>query len=150
MFDPNKWVQSPCDEDNKVVSIAGETIKIRRLNGSQWEHYVRNATGKWDGSAIALILQHGLVKGFGHYSYEEMVKFHDAAPVLADRIAEEIVALTLQRLEAESKILEDAEKNSETISMPLSEECGVENMDKTRKKQQSAEPNSSILQNSNN
>jgi hypothetical protein len=97
MFDPQKWiVQSGSSDDTKTVKIANEDVKIRRLNGTQWEHYVRIAHGKSDDSATAIVLQYGLVKGFGHYSYEEMVTFYNAAPVLADKIAGEIVEMTLQ------------------------------------------------------
>ena len=138
-FDPQKWIQqSGSADDTKTVKIANEEIKIRRLNGVQWEHYVRIVNGKSDDSSIAVILQYGLVKGFGNYSYEDMVKFYNATPVLADRIASAIVELTLQRMEIETKILEDAEKNSERITTPLPCGDGVVSTDKTQEPQESA------------
>jgi len=140
MFNPESWIlKSGSDDDSKMVKIAGENIKIRRLNGSQWEQYMRAANGKSEDSAIAVVLQYGLVKGFGSYSYEEMVKFYDATPVLADKIAVAIVELTMQRMEIEKKALEDAEKNSETTSTPPSSDNGVESMDKTREQPESSD-----------
>ena len=67
-----------------MMKIAGEEAKIRRLTGTQWEQYVRAASGRSDDSAMVIVLQHGLVKPFGNYTYEEMTKFYDAYSTLAD------------------------------------------------------------------
>ena len=140
MFNPESWIlKSGSDDDSKMVKIAGENIKIRRLNGSQWEQYIRAVSVKSEDSVVAVVLQYGLVKGFGSHSYEEMVKFYNATPVLADKIAAAIVELTMQRMEIENKALEDAEKNSETISTPPSSDNGVESMDKTHEQPESSD-----------
>ena len=145
-FDPKKWIQESWNEDDtKMMKIAGEEAKIRRLTGTQWEQYVRAASGRSDDSAMVIVLQHGLVKPFGNYTYEEMTKFYDACPILADRIAAAILEHTSHRMEAEQKVLEDAEKNSEKTSMLPSSEDGAESTDKTRKPPKSAEKSCSPL-----
>jgi len=66
MFNPETWIEkSWADDDSKVVKIAGEDVRIRRLNGTQWEQYARAVNGKSEDSAVAVVLQYGLVKGFG-------------------------------------------------------------------------------------
>jgi hypothetical protein len=54
--------------------------------------------------------------------------------VLADRIAAAILEHTIERMDAEQKVLEDAEKNSETTTTPLLSGDGAESTGKTRKK----------------
>jgi len=133
-FDPKKWIQEAWNAtDTKSINLAGEEILIRRLTGTQWEHYVRAVNGKSDDSSVVVMLQHGLVKAFGHYTYEEMAKFYDACPVLADKIASAILELTIERMDAEQKVLEDAEKNSVLTTTPLPTGDGAESTDKTRK-----------------
>ena len=132
MFNPEAWIENSWnDDDTKIVQIAGEDVRIRRLNGTQWEQYVRAVNGKSEDSAVAVVLQHGLVKGFGQYSYDEMEKFYNACPVLADRIAGAIVEHTAQRMAVEQKVLEDAEKNSGTTTTPLPSGDGAGSTDKT-------------------
>ena len=132
MFDPQKYIQqSWSDEDTKIVKVGADEAKIRRLKGSEWEQYLRAVNGKTDDSSIAIVLQHGLVRPFGNYTYEEMLKLYDARPVVADKLASDILDLTIQRMTAEQKVLEDAEKNSEATPSPLSSGDGAENMDKT-------------------
>ena len=136
-FDPQKWIQEAWyAQDSKTICLAGEEIVIRRLTGTQWEHYVRAVNGKSDDSSVVVMLQHGLMKAFGQYTYEEMAKFYDACPVLADKIAAAILEHTLERMDAEQKVLEDAEKNSATTTTPLPSGDGAESTDKTRKPQQ--------------
>ena len=131
-FNPETWIEkSWTDDDSKIVKIAGEEVRIRRLNGTQWEQYVRAVNGKNDDSSIAIVLQHGLVKGFGQYSYDEMEKFYNACPVLADQIAGAIVEHTIQRMAVEQKVLEDAEKKSETTITPSLTGDGAGSTDKT-------------------
>ena len=133
-FDPKKWIQEAWNaQDTKSISLAGEEIMIRRLTGTQWEHYVRTVNGKNDDSSVVVMLQHGLVKAFGQYTYEEMAKFYDACPVRADKIAAAILEHTMERMDAEQKVLEDAEKNSEPTTTPLPSGDGAESTDKTRK-----------------
>ena len=135
-FNPQKWIQEAWNaQDTKCINLAGEEIMIRRLTGTQWEHYVRAVNGKSDDSSVVVMLQHGLVKTFGHYTYEEMAKFYDACPVLADKIAAAILELTIERMDAEQKVLEDAEKNSEATTTPLPTGDGAESTDKTRRSQ---------------
>jgi hypothetical protein len=135
-FDPKKWIQEAWNaNETKSVNLAGEEIVIRRLTGTQWEHYVRAVNGKSDDSSVVVMLQHGLVKTFGQYTYEEMAKFYDACPVLADKIAAAILEHTLERMDAEQKVLEDAEKNSAVTTTPSPTDDGVESTDKTRKPQ---------------
>ena len=137
MFDPKKWIQEAWNaQDSKTVNLAGEEILIRRLTGTQWEHYVRAVNGKSDDSSVVVMLQHGLVKTFGQYTYEEMAKFYDACPVFADKIAAAILEHTVERMDAEQKVLEDAEKNSVATIMPLPTGDGAESMGRTRKSQQ--------------
>jgi len=137
MFDPKKWIQEAWNaEDTKTISLAGDEIVIRRLTGTQWEHYVRAVNGKSDDSSVVVMLQHGLVKTFGHYTYEEMTKFYDACPVLADKIASAILELTIGRMDAEQKVLEDAEKNSVATTTPLPTGDGAGSTGKTRKQQE--------------
>ena len=63
-FDPKKWIQEAWNaQDSKSISLAGEEIVIRRLTGTQWEHYVRAVNGKSDDSSVVVMLQHGLVNG---------------------------------------------------------------------------------------
>ena len=144
MFNPEAWIEkSWTDDDSQTVTIAGEEVRIRRLNGTQWEQYARAVNGKSEDSSIAVVLQHGLVKGFGQYSYDEMVKFYNACPVLADKIAGAIVEHTLERMTAEQKVLEDAEKNSAATIVPPSSGDGAGNTDKTLKPPASAGENSS-------
>jgi len=137
MFDPKKWIQqSWSDDDTKTVTIAGEAIRIRRLKGTQWEHYIRAVKGTTDEASVAVILQYGLVNGAGHYhTYEEMVRFYDACPVLADKIAAAILEHTMQRMNAENKVLEDAEKNSVMTTTPSPSDVGVVSSDKTPEQQ---------------
>jgi hypothetical protein len=137
MFDPKKWIQEAWNEkDGKTVQLAGEEIMIRRLKGTQWEHYVRAVNGKTDDSSVVVMLQYGLIKGFGLYTYEEMAKFYDECPVLADRIAAAILEHTIERMDAEQKVLEDAEKNSVPTTTPLPSGDGAESTGKTRKRQE--------------
>jgi len=137
MFNPEAWIENSWnDDDTKIVQIAGEDVRIRRLNGTQWEQYARAVNGKSEDSAVAVVLQHGLVKGFGQHSYDEMEKFYNACPVLADRIAGAIVEHTAQRMAVEQKVLEDAEKNSETTTSPSPSGDGVESTDKTHSPQE--------------
>jgi len=132
MFDPKKWIQEAWSEnDTKTVRIAAEEVLIRRLKGTQWEHYVRAASGKSEDSSVVVMLQHGLVKGFGQYTYEEMAQFYDACPVLADKIAAAILEHTMQRMDAENKVLEDAEKNSAATTTPSLSGVGAGSTDKT-------------------
>lgn len=133
MFDPEKWVKESwsADSDSKIIKVAGEDARIRRLKGTQWEQYLKAVHNKSDDSAVVIVLQHGLVKGFGQYTYEQMAKFYDSAPVLADQIASAILEFTLQCMEAEKKVLEEAEKNSAATTTPPPSEGGAENMDKT-------------------
>jgi hypothetical protein len=136
MFNPKKWIQEAWnDKDTKTVNLAGEEIVIRRLTGTQWEHYVRAVNGKSDDSSVVVMLQHGLTKGFGRYTYEEMAKFYDACPVLADRIAAAILEHTIERMDAEQKVLEDAEKNSVLTTTPVPSGDGAESTDKTHEQQ---------------
>jgi hypothetical protein len=136
MFDPKKWIQEAWDAaDSKSITLAGEEIQVRRLTGTQWEHYVRAVNGKCDDSSVVVMLQHGLVKPFGHYTYEEMAKFYDACPVLADKIAAAILEHTVERMDAEQKVLEDAEKNSVATTTTSPAGDGAESTDKTRKPQ---------------
>jgi len=133
MFDPQKYIQqSWSDEDTKIVKVGADEAKIRRLKGSEWEQYLRAVNGKTEDSSVAIVLQHGLVRPFGHYTYEEMVKLYDASPMVADKLASAILDLTMQRMSAEQKVLEDAEKNSETTPTPPPTGDGVENTDKTQ------------------
>jgi hypothetical protein len=67
-----------------------------------------------------------------------MVTFYNAAPVLADKIAGAIVEMTMQRMDAENRALEDAEKNSETTPTPASSGDGVVNTDSIPEQQESA------------
>ena len=144
MFDPKKWIENSWNEDDsKIVSIAGEKAKIRRLKGTQWEQFLRAKNGVSEDSPTAIVLQYGLAKGFGDYTYEEMAKFYDASPVLADQIAGLIVEHTLQRLDAERQALEDAEKNSGTTATPSPSGDGAENTVKTPRPPESAEENCS-------
>jgi hypothetical protein len=138
MFDPEKWVQKAWnDADNtKTVTIAGEEVKIRRLNGTQWESYIRALHGKGEDSSVVLALQYGLVKGFGQYTYEQMAKFYDTNPVLADKVVQAIIEHTAERMAAENKVLEDAEKNSETTTTPPPSGDGAESMVETHNPQQ--------------
>ena len=137
MFDPKKWMQSSwSDEDTKIIDIAGEKAKIRRLKGTHLEQYRRAVNGQNDDSAVAVILQHGLVRNFGNHSYEEMVQFYDNCPVLADRLAMMILDFTAQRMTVEQTALEDAEKNSATTPMLPSSGDGVGNTDKTHNPQE--------------
>jgi len=53
-----------------------------------------------------------------------------------DKIAAAILEHTLERMDAEQKVLEDAEKNSETTTTPLPTGDGVENTDKTHRSQE--------------
>ena len=132
MFDPQKWIEKSWnDDDTKTVKIAGEEVRIRRLKGTQWEQYARAANGKSEDSAIVVVLQHGLVKSFGQHTYEEMEKFYDACPVLADRLAAAILEHTAQRMDAEQKCLEDVEKNSLTTTTTSPSGDGAESTDKT-------------------
>jgi len=136
MFDPQKWIlQSWNDDDTKMVKIAGEEMKIRRLKGTQFEHYARASAGNEE-SAVAVVLQYGLVKGFGQYSYAEMLKFYDHCPVMADQIAAAILDHTMQRMQAEKQVLEDAEKNSEATLTPPPSGDGAENMVETHNPQE--------------
>jgi len=136
MFDPQKWIQhSWNDEDTKMVKIAGENIKIRRLKGTQYEHYSRAVAGNEE-CVAAVVLQYGLIKGFGQYSYAEMMKFYDNCPVLADQIALAILEHTAQRINAEKQVLEDAEKNSEATTTPPPSADGVESMVETHNPQE--------------
>ena len=140
MFDPKKWIlESWNDDDTKMIKIAGDDVRIRRLKGTQWEQYVRAASGRSEDSAMVITLQHGLVKPLGNYTYEEMVQFYDACPILADRIAAAILEHTTQRMEAEQQALEDAEKNSGHVPLPPSSEGGAASTDKTHKPPASAE-----------
>ena len=140
MFDPKKWIlESWNDDDSKMIRIAGDDIRIRRLKGTQWEQYIRAASGRSEDSAMVVVLQHGLVKPLGNYTYEEMVQFYDACPILADRIAAAILEHTTQRMEAEQQALEDAEKNSGPVPSPPSSGDGAASTDKTRKPPTSAE-----------
>jgi len=64
MFDPKRWIQEAWNaQDSKTICLAGEEIVIRRLTGTQWEHYVRAVNGKSDDSSVVVMLQHGLVNG---------------------------------------------------------------------------------------
>jgi len=150
-FDPKKWISQSWnnDDDTKMVEIAGEQAKIRRLKGTQWEHYVRAVNGRSEDSAMVLLLHYGLVNAFGQYTYEEMAKLYDACPVIADRLASAILEHTMHRMEAEQKVLEDAEKNSEPTPTPLPSGDGVESMGKTPKKPKSAVGNCSDSSNTN-
>jgi hypothetical protein len=142
MFDPEKWInQSWSDDNEQTVKIAGEEIRIRRLKGTQWEHYVRAASGKSEDSSVVVMLQYGLVKGFGQHTYEEMAKFYDACPVFADKIATAILEHTVDRMNAEQKVLEDAEKNSVATTTSLPSGDGVESTGKTPRPPESVEPN---------
>lgn len=141
-FNPEKWIaQSHDSEDTKTITVAGETAKIRRLTGMQWEHYARALNGASDDSSIAVLLYYGLVKPHGQYTYEEMAKLYDTCPVVADKLAMAILEHTMQRMSAERKVLEDAEKNSETTPASPPSDDGAESMGKTLKKPKSAEPN---------
>jgi hypothetical protein len=132
MFDPKKWIQDAWNEkETKTVRIAGEEIMIRRLKGTQWEHYVRAVSGKSDDSSVVVMLQHGLIKEFGQYTYEEMARFYDTCPVLADKIAAAILEHTMERMDAEQKVLEDAEKNSALTTTPSPSADGAGSTDKT-------------------
>jgi hypothetical protein len=136
MFDPKTWIQKSWkDEDAKTVKIGGEEVRIKRLTGTQWEQYVRAVQGKSEDSPVPVVLQAGLVKGFGQYTYEEMVKFYDACPVLADKIAQEVLQYTAQRMDAEAKVLEEAEKNSEATTTASPSGDGAESTDKTHSEQ---------------
>ena len=144
MFNPKEWIErSWNDEDTKIVKIAGEDANIRRLKGTQWEQYIRAVHGRSEESAVVVVLQHGLVnaKGFGSYTYDEMVKFYDACPTVADRLADLILKHTMQCMEAEQAALEDAEKNSETTHTKPSSDDGAESMDKTPNSPESADEN---------
>ena len=136
-FDPSKWIAKSYDsEDTKTITVAGETAKIRRLKGTQWEQYARAVNGKSEDSSIAILLQYGLVKSYGQYTYEEMAKLYDTCPVVADKLASAILEHTMQRMDAERKVLEDAEKNSATTQTSPSSDDGVENTDKTHNPQE--------------
>ena len=136
-FNPETWIEkSWTDDDSQIVRIAGEEVRVRRLNGTQWEQYVRAVNGKSENSSIVIVLQHGLVKGFGQYSYDEMEKFYNACPVLADQIAGAVVEHTIQRMAVEQKVLEDAEKNSAVTIMPSPTGDGAGSTDKTRSPQE--------------
>ena len=145
-FDPEKWIkESWKSDDEKTIKIAGEDVRIRRLKGTQWEQYLRAASGRSEDSAMVVVLQHGLVKPFGQYTYEQMAKFYDASPVMADRIAGAILEFTNQQFDAELKVLEDAEKNSATTDTSLPSTDGAENTVKTHNPPSSAEQNCSDL-----
>jgi hypothetical protein len=149
MFNPQEWIEKSWnDDDTKMVKIAGEEAKIRRLKGTQWEQYLRAAHSRNEESAVALVLQYGLVKGFGNYTYEEMAKFYDNCPALADQLAGMIVEHTIQCMEAEARALEDAEKNFEATATPSPSTDGAGCSVKTRKKQSQAEENCSSLNSS--
>jgi len=142
-FNPQKWIQQAWNqEDTKKIKIAGEEITIRRLSGTQWEAYMKATGSRSADSAVAFILQHGVVKAHGQYTYEEMAKFYDTNPVFADKIAVAILEHTSQRMAAEQQALEEAEKNSETIHTSPSSDDGAENTDKTPKPSKSAAKNS--------
>jgi len=133
MFDPEKWIkQSWTEDETTTVKIAGEEVRIRRLKGTQWEQYIRAANGRSDDSAVVILLQHGLVRSFGQYTYEQMAQLYDACPVMADKIAGAILEQTMKLMEAEQRVLEDAEKNSEPTPAPPSIGDGAENMVETR------------------
>ena len=141
-FDPEKWIRESCTSDDaKTVEVAGEEVKIRRLMGTQWEQYIHAVQGRNEASSVVTALQYGLVKGFGQYTYEEMEKFYNSCPMLADKIAVAILEHTQERFAAELKALEDAEKNSETTPTSLPSGDGVESTGKTPKKPKSAEQN---------
>jgi hypothetical protein len=136
MFDPQKWIQqSWSDDDTKIVKIGADEAKIRRLKGSEWEQYMRAINGKTEDSSIAIVLQFGLVRAFGHYTYEEMLKLFDASPMVAEKLASKILDLTMERMSAEQKALEDAEKNSEATTTELPSGDGAEHTDKTHELQ---------------
>jgi hypothetical protein len=132
MFDPKKWIEKSWDsDDTKMIKVAGEDAKIRRLKGTEWEAYHRAVHGQSNDSSVALVLQYGLVKAFGQYTYDEMVKLYDTCPVVADQIAGQILEFTSQRMNAEKQVLEDAEKNSVTTTTSPPTVDGAENTDKT-------------------
>src|SRR5215469_6778349 len=107
-FDPEKWIKESWNrDDTKTVKIAGQEVRIRRLKGTQWEQYLRAMSGRSDESPTIVVLQHGLVKPLGYYSYEQMAKLYDASPVMADRIVGAILEFTNQQMEVEQKALED-------------------------------------------
>ena len=142
MFDPEKYIKESWNSGNeKTVTVAGEEVRIRRLKGMQWEQYIRAAHGKSEDSAVVVILQHGLVKPFGHYTYEQMVKLYDACPVLADRLVGAILEFTTEQMEAERVALENAEKNSGATVTPSPSEGGVPSTVETPNPQESAEQN---------
>ena len=145
-FDIKKWIQSPHHEDDtKTVKIAGEEIRIRRLNGTQWEQYMQAMNGRSADSVMVVVLQHGIVKPFGQYTYEEIAKFCNANPIFADKIATAILELTSERMIAEQQALEDAEKNSEMTDTSSPSDDGAESTDKIPKPPKSAEKNFSAL-----
>jgi hypothetical protein len=131
MFDPKKWMrESHRADDVHTITISGEEIKIRALKGSEWEKFSKTSNSP-DSSGVATVLSAGLVKPFGSYSYDDMVKFYDACPIVADKIAGKIIELTIERLSKEQEVLEEQEKNSEMTDIPSPSDDGVENTVKT-------------------
>ena len=136
-FDPVKWIQQSGSTDNeKIVKVAGEEVRIRRLQGTEWERYLRATGGQSEDSAIVVLLQHGMCRPFGQYTYEQMEKFYNSCPMLADKIAGLIVEFSTQRYEAELQFLEDAEKNSETTESESPSTDGAESSVKTHEPQE--------------
>lgn len=113
MFDPQQWIDSAPKNEDATVEVAGQKIKIRRLNGSQWEQYIRMYNHPKE-CMNAFVLHCGLVneKTGGPYTLEQMTALYDASPVRASLLAEEILRVTNQVMEIEERLFEEAEKNS--------------------------------------
>ena len=120
MFDPQKWIDSAPKIEDAVVEIGGEKIKIRRLNGTQWEQYLKIASVPNESSAV-FVLHCGLVneKTGGQFSVDHIIHFCNACPVMADKIGLQIVDVTIKAIRTEEQVFEESEKNSsETGTSP--------------------------------
>jgi hypothetical protein len=135
MFDPKKWIESVPKIVDTTINVAGETIKIKRLTGIQWEHYVKISQNTTDESSIATVLHYGLINEQSadrRFTLQEMVEFADSCPARADKIASEILKITLAVIAEEEKAIKDSEKNSANPDTRLPSAVGVGTTDKTR------------------
>lgn len=113
MFDPQKWIDSAPKIEDASIEVGGENIKIRRLNGTQWEKYLKIANMPHESSTV-FVLDCGLVdeKTGKRFSTETIIQFCKACPALADKIGMQIVDMTIKAIQTEEKAFTESEKNS--------------------------------------
>lgn len=124
MFNPKLWIESVPEIYDHSFTLGDQCVKIRRLTGLQWEHFIKLRSDPAGESPTCMLLHYGLVNerdpGLDRFSIDEMTRFYEHCPVRADKIAVAILELTMSALAEEETIIEQAKKNSTKTDMPLS------------------------------